>query len=559
MIFIMLFIVSCDAANCPFDLTDKNKLSDDYPNEQDIGKIDNQELFFKLKNKQEDKNVLNDINIRKAIFYAIDREKIVKEFFGDNNKILNSMFNESSLYYNPVWDQYQYNPKKAKEFLKLAGYDTENPLYLTIGTTDNSPTRARIEELIKENLDQIGIKLWIYNKPSDEWYVNSVKNGDFELGIWSLHTCDTSELMNYFSSAKIPVSETNENKNCNNFYWYKNSRIDSLLNEIAQTKDDVEKKNSIDEVQKIISDEAIILPLFSRLFAVAYNSTIGNIKISTLDGNFFKGIESWSIQSEDKDKIIKITAGMGNEPNTLNPFLEENSSMNYINSMILKGLWSLDENGCYEPELIEENNMDLSEKNINENSVIIRLRNDIKWEDGTLITANDVKATIDSVTADKSVLRFRDDFDKIGGVEIVNEKEVKVDFKEHIKDWKKLFLYIFPQKDLKQNKISNLYENDIFGCGPYKIQEWIKGQYIVLVRNDNYYGDKPLPETIKIIFDSDINILVESLKNGDIDITNIPVDLKLIEELKSSKNLSVTLMEGNLWEHLAICLKPKEK
>ena len=82
---------------------------------------------------------------------------------------------------------------------------------------------------------------------------------------------------------------------------------------------------------------------------------------------------------------------------------------------------------------------------------------------------------------------------------------------------------------------------------------------MVLVRNDNYYSDKPLPETIKIIFGSDINILVESLKNGDIDITNIPVDLKLIEELKSSKNLSVTLMEGNLWEHLAVCLKPKEK
>lgn len=554
---LLLFTFSCKNFNSPFDLNTENKSANASSSEQDIDKIGDQELFFKLKNSQKDKNILNNINIRKAIFYAVDREKIVKEFFGDNNKILNSMFGSSSFYNNPVWAEYQYSPEKAKEFLKLAGYSVENPLYLTIGATDNSPTRIKIEEIIKENLDQIGIKLWIYNKPSNEWYINNVKNGDFELGIWSLYTYKADELTNYLSSAKIPVSETSENKNCNNFYWYNNAEMDSLLNIIILTKDNIEKKKNVDKVQKMISDEAIILPLFSRLFAVAYKNTIKNIEISSIDGNFFKNIEDWSVGNENEDQIKEITVGMDAEPNTLNPFLEENTSMNHINSLILKGLWILDENGNYEPDLAEEA-VNSSETDRNGDSVNIRLKDNINWEDGSPITANDVKATIDSVIADKSISKFRNDFNKIDKVEIINEKELKVNFKEYVQDWKKLFLNIFPEKDLKQNKISNLYENDIVGCGPYKLQEWIKGQYITLKRNENYYGSKPFPETIKIIFSGDINLLVESLKNGDIDITSIPVDLKLMEEIKSSKNLSLALKEGNLWEHLAICLKPKE-
>ncbi|MCE5329572.1 ABC transporter substrate-binding protein [bacterium] len=554
---LLLFTFSCKNFNSPFDLNTENKSANASSSEQDIDKIGDQELFFKLKNSQKDKNILNNINIRKAIFYAVDREKIVKEFFGDNNKILNSMFGSSSFYNNPVWAEYQYSPEKAKEFLKLAGYSVENPLYLTIGATDNSPTRIKIEEIIKENLDQIGIKLWIYNKPSNEWYINNVKNGDFELGIWSLYTYNADELTNYLSSAKIPVSETSENKNCNNFYWYNNAEMDSLLNIITLTKDNIEKKKNVDKVQKMISDEAIILPLFSRLFAVAYKNTIKNIEISSIDGNFFKNIEDWSVENEYEDQFKEITVGMDAEPNTLNPFLEENTSMNHINSLILKGLWILDENGNYEPDLAEEA-VNSSETDRNGDSVNIRLKDNINWEDGSPITANDVKATIDSVIADKSISKFRNDFNKIDKVEIINEKELKVNFKEYVQDWKKLFLNIFPEKDLKQNKISNLYENDIVGCGPYKLQEWIKGQYITLKRNENYYGSKPFPETIKIIFSSDINLLVESLKNGDIDITSIPVDLKLMEEIKSSKNLSLALKEGNLWEHLAICLKPKE-
>ena len=559
LILFVLFLISamsCKNVVSPFDLNTVQNMASSTSVKDSTGTIKEEENFFKLKNSQKEKNILNNINVRKAIFFAIDRERIVKELFGENNKVLNSLFSSISFFNKSSWNEYTYDPVKAKQLLNLEGYGLENPLFLTIGSTDNSPVRTKIENIIKENFNSIGIQLWVDNKPSDEWYGNIVKKGNFELGIWSLYSFNTDELASYLSSSKIPVNETTENKNCNNFYWYQNEKIDLLLDNIAKTESIDQLKTYTNEIQDIVSEDAIILPLFSRLFAVVHKKEINNIQVSAADGNFFKNIENWTSSDEQIDKSHIVIVGMSSEPNTLNPFLEKNTSMDYVNSLILNGLWALDENATYKPVLADESidNMENKVSNIKR----IRLKNNIFWENGDPITPEDVKATTDAIIADKSISKFRADYDKIEKVEIINSSELDVYFKENVKDWKKLFLYVFPKKDLEQKKISSIYESDIYGSGPYKFKEWKKGEYLLLSVNENYNGSPVFFNDIKIIFDNDENILVELLKKGDIDVLSIPVDLALIEEIKSNESLNLILKEGNLWEQLAICLKTKE-
>ncbi|MHB1348182.1 MAG: ABC transporter substrate-binding protein [Candidatus Humimicrobiaceae bacterium] len=560
LIFFLAFLLlttSCENIDSPFDLNSGQDNSALFSQNNTEGAIEDEELFYKFKNNQKEKNPLVNLNIRQAIFFAIDRERIVEELFGGNNKVLNSLFSGSSFFNKPYWNKYSYDPKKARELLNMAGYNSENPLYLTIGAIDNYPSRAKIENIIKENFNEVGIKLWIENKPADEWYGSIVKKGNFELGIWSLYTYGAGELSNYLNSFKIPVNETEENKNCSNFYWYKNEKIDLLLDKISGNENIDELKTYTDEIQNMVSEDAIILPLFSRLFIVAHNKEIKNIEVSSMDGNFFKDIESWSLDNPKDGEQYTVVAGMTSEPNTLNPFFEENTSMDYINSLMLNGLWELDENAVYKPVLADEDES-LPDKSEFSNTKKIKLRENIFWENGDPVTAEDVKATINAIIKDKSILKFRSDYEKIEKIEIISSKEFEIYFKENITDWKKLFLYVFPKKDLDRNDLSNLYENYIFGSGPYKFKEWEKGDHILLTMNENYHARKPFFNEIKIIFNIDGNMLAGSLKKGDIDVLSLPVDLKLIEEIKSNKKLNLIIEEGNLWEHLAVCLKTKE-
>ncbi len=257
-----------------------------------------EEYFYEQKNKQLNKNALDDINIRKAILYGIDREKIVKELLGKYGVVSNSLFYSGSDYYFPAWQEYVYDIVKAKEYLKIAGYDTENPLYLTVSAGMESNSRQVIEEMVKEDLEKIGIKIWISNRESKEWYLDYLKNGKYELGVWAIYTPYCEILKNYFSSEKIPSLETVENKNCNNFYWYSNNDVDVIIDKIINTSSKDEKIKLSEEIQSKLAEDAVILPLYNRVFSVAYNNKVNNIEINRLDGSFFKNIGKMDITGE---------------------------------------------------------------------------------------------------------------------------------------------------------------------------------------------------------------------------------------------------------------------
>jgi peptide/nickel transport system substrate-binding protein len=84
---------------------------------------------FKLGNWDGKKNVMNDpkyqdVKLREAMFYAINREEWVKAFFFGVGKPVNRPVptNHWIAADNKDLEQYKYNPKKAKELLDEAGY-----------------------------------------------------------------------------------------------------------------------------------------------------------------------------------------------------------------------------------------------------------------------------------------------------------------------------------------------------------------------------------------------------------------------------------------------------
>ncbi len=533
------------------------------------------------KGKQSSENILNNINIRKAIFYAIDREKIAKELLGDYGQVQNSLFCINSNYYYPAWDKYSFNQNLAKEYLKKAGYSLEIPLYLTIGANTDSIARQKIQEIIKENLSQVGIQLQIENKESKEWFTDSLKNGNFELGLWSISIKDLNFILNYFSSNKLPSLETDKNKNCNNFYWYTNSDVDFLLEKIQGDILPSERKDLINKLQDYLSEDVFFLPLYSRVYAIAFNKKIKNIDIDYIDGNYFKNIENMDIELPDEGLDEKnlynkennnknstasksLIVGIQREPYSFNPFIADSAERDLILKLITKGLWSKNDIDNYEPFLVDSILLGSEVNSTNEKlkvglKLTVKLRGGIYWQDGNPIFAEDIVNTIKAIkesNLSNSNGNFNGiDYNIINSIEAIDQAKLQVTFNQYKYNWKDLFDFIIPSNLLKDSQIEELFSDNIFNCGPYILKEWVSGEYLLLERNPYYFGQNPKIDRIKFIFNSDINELIRFLKDGDIDILSIPADISLFEEIKKNKDLDLKVIPGPLWEHLAICLK----
>ncbi len=519
--------------------------------------IESKEFFLELKEKQLNKNPLNDINIRKAIFYAIDRKRIVNELYGEYNQVLNSLFPEDSHYYYQSWIEYNYDIDKAKEYLSKTGYGTDNPLYITIGSTSGSDTKQMIEEMIKEDLSKIGIEIWIFNKPSEEWYRDCVGKGEYELGIWSIYNFDGNCLLNNFSSEKIPPLATEENKNCENFYWYKNTGVDNILQKIVNEGDIEKKRELFINFQDIVANDAVILPLYSRIDAIAYNNKkIREIDVSIINNKMFFNIEKWILNTEGEVNEV-IIGFQGEDYNLMNLFNKD-----YVSDLLMKGLWEMDENGEYKEVLVE--GVYAPEEDINGSSdqkVKVVLKDGICWEDGSPITSEDVKYTYDKIIGNEDIAGIDDDYHKIKKIEVIDEREFIIIFEEKIINWEKLFGFVFPKEAMEDKNINNLSVKDIMGNtnGPYKLKEYKNREYLLLERNDSYFGVIPEIEYLKIIFDTNLNNLIGMLRDEEVDLLSILFDLGLIKELDEYKDFNLFIKPGNYIEHLAICLKPKEE
>jgi len=523
--------------------------------------VNSKEFFLELKEKQKNKNLLDDVNIRKAIFYAIDREKIVNELLGEYGEVLDSLFAKDSYYYHPVWSEYNYDLGKAKEFLSKAGYGVDNPLYITIGSISRNSTKQMIKEMIKKDLRKIGIEIWIFNKPSEEWYQDCVMKGNYELGVWAIENSYGSKLNCMFSSEKIPCYETEENKDCANFYWYESLDADEILRRAANESDTGKKKELFQDFQDILAQEAVILPLYSRLFAIAYNNKkIKDIDFSIKNNKIFFNIENWVLsgkEQENKDEINEVVIGDKDE----NYILSNPLDLDYISNLVLKGLWEINEKGDYEPVLVEEDYVSFNDiiASIPSLEKKVTLKNKIFWQDGTLITSEDVKYTYDVILRNDSIKNIDEDYSRIERIEIINEEEFNIVFNENVKDWKKLFGIIFQEGSLEDMDIYNFSVEDIIANGPYKIAEYVNGEYLLLEKNDFYFGEAPEIDHIRILFDTDFNDLVGMLKSEEIDLLNIKYfDLELMRKLDENEDLNLWVKPGNILEHLAICLKPVE-
>lgn len=166
-------------------------------------------------------------------------------------------------------------------------------------------------------------------------------------------------------------------------------------------------------------------------------------------------------------------------------------------------------------------------------SITLRLRDDITWQDGTKVTAEDYKFTYDSVADPKVASPRRDYLDKmVEGARpaIVDATTVRFDFTDSY-DRATMLAHVNlplipkhlldqPGVDLASLRSHPLNVSDPVASGPWKVETWKKGEKLVLVPNDQFTGPKQYqPKLNRVILQviPDYAARLLALENGSVD------------------------------------------
>ncbi|MBI3969432.1 MAG: hypothetical protein HY329_27625 [Chloroflexi bacterium] len=151
------------------------------------------------------------------------------------------------------------------------------------------------------------------------------------------------------------------------------------------------------------------------------------------------------------------------------------------------------------------------------------LRKDVKWHDGQPFTADDVVFTYEKMVAKDSNAYSRSNFVTLEKVEAIDTYTVKMSFKEPYASLPVMTAYIAAiiPKHLLQNQDVNrpteFLKNPI-GTGPFKFKEFVPGDRLVVVANEEYHEGRPNLDSIIFRVMPDINTQVAQVTTGELDL-----------------------------------------
>ncbi len=226
-------------------------------------------LGFNLKNEKF-KNPL----VRKAISLAINKKELVNILFFGHGQICTGPFMPKTWAYNNKVKS-SYNPQKAKELLKKAGYDKNHPLTFTITTNSNNDIRVNAVEIIQYQLAKIGVKVKIKTM---EWqaFLNTVvmpKNFEAVVLGWGLSITPDAYSIWHSDGAK---------KGGFNFISYKNKKVDELIKKAETTIDKKLLSKYYKEIFRLIVNDHPYVFLYIPNSITAVNRSIKNVSPSII-------------------------------------------------------------------------------------------------------------------------------------------------------------------------------------------------------------------------------------------------------------------------------------
>jgi len=230
------------------------------------------------------KGLCTDINFRKALQYALDREQINLGVFEGMATIVNCYGTPSFTgypddgTYTPVPDR---DLEKAKEYLAAANYKGEEFVIMTPAGSKNELAA----QIIQGQLIEAGINATVsaldavtYSAATD------YGTGDFDAVVraGTVSTISMDGIYLYFNGDYIKGMSNTQ------YRWMEpDDRFTELTNAARATTDEAKLKEIYAEVSGIVNENVWTIPIYCEVCVAAFNKEIENVVPGALQGLYY--------------------------------------------------------------------------------------------------------------------------------------------------------------------------------------------------------------------------------------------------------------------------------
>ena len=207
----------------------------------------------------------DDVRVRQALCYAIDRDAILElTADGHGTKLGSSMYPAFTKYFDDsLTDYYTYDPEKAKELLTEAGYP--NGFTMTITVPSNYTPHVDTAQVLVEQLGAVGITVEIEEVEWNTWLQRTYTERDFQSTVVGF------DAANLTANALLQRWTSDSEKNMINF---SNAEYDSVMAQANATTDDAARTALFKQAERILTEEAANVYIQDLADMVAINKNL---------------------------------------------------------------------------------------------------------------------------------------------------------------------------------------------------------------------------------------------------------------------------------------------
>lgn len=232
----------------------------------------------------------------------------------------------------------------------------------------------------------------------------------------------------------------------------------------------------------------------------------------------------------------RIRLGADVDAGTLDPRVMRDTTAYRVNNLLYDGLVQLDADLQPKPDLAE------SWSNPEPTVWVFNLREGVKFHDGTILDADDVVYTFETILDPELKARFRSLFTPIETIEAVDGNTVRITLKE---PYAPLLSYLdmgIVPKDYVEGG-GDLSSNPV-GTGPVRLASWERGTKIVLEPFADHWSGAPAIDGFEFVVVGDNTARAQAFEAGDLDIIQSPLSPQDIGRLVANNRFQNAVLGG---------------